>query len=115
MIDPALILAQLAQGERLATEIQVAPALAQAAEHDVTVKQLNEEQKQVQITDKADEAGALRRRAESAADRRQRRREQRRQRRQVHLQAQAETLLPGAGPPDAETGEVAGGLVDTSV
>ncbi len=115
MIDPALILAQLAQGERLAHEIQIAPALAQAAEHDVTAKRLQEEQRQVQITDKADEAGALRRGAESVTDRRRRRREQRRQRRQAYLQAQSETLLPGAGPPDAETGEVAGGLVDTSV
>ena len=114
VVDPALMLAQLSQGERLAHEIQIVPALAQAAEHDAVAKQLLEEQQQVQSAEKSEAAGEARRRAESPAGRRE---GQGRRHRAVLPQARQtpEISLTGAAPSDSEAGEVAGGLFDASV
>jgi hypothetical protein len=116
MIDPALILAQLGQGERLVHEIQTNPVLAQAATQEATAKQLTEEQKFIQAAEKSKNSDSVEQRIEARKERRRQRKEQRKKRRQAVLQASGEQMAELSAPAaDSQTDEVVGTLVNKSV
>ena len=114
MIDPALILAQVSQGERLAHDIQIAPILAQAAAAEAAAKQLTAEQHQVQEIEKGAAAKSPEQKVEDRRSRQPRQREQHQRRPAQLLQENVATPLEAAAS-DSQADEVSGIIVNTSV
>ena len=102
MIDPALILAQVSQGERLAHDIQIAPVLARAATAEAAVRHLLAEQYLVQDIEKSSAAKSPEQKVEDRHSRQPRQGGQRLSRPPQPFQENAATL-PEAAAPDFQT------------
>jgi hypothetical protein len=108
-VDPALILAQVSQGERLAHEIRNAPLLAQAATAEAAPRLVIAAQQPVQDIEKSEASKSQDRKVEDQPSRQSRQGEQH-QRRRLQL-FQKDT---GTAASDSQTDEVSGIIVNTS-